>query len=241
MEFVITHATDQRWEAGQNPDPALLVRVRDLINDLIGAEILLGADGLRATSHGVRLRVANGETHVTRGPYSGANELTEGFVVIRTTTLEEAIAWGTRFARVKPELEMDVRPVTEPWDIGLGTRPPGHAGTRYMLVLKGDADSESGRRTPRQRALLEEIQQEMRDAGVLLASELLAPSAKGRRYKLSDGHRSVVDGPFTESKEMIAGYVKIRGASLQEAEGWAVRYQDAVDSHQVELRLVAGG
>jgi hypothetical protein len=67
---------------------------------------------------------------------------------------------------------------------------------------------------------------------------MLGPSAKGRRYKLSDGKRSLIDGPFTESKELIAGYVLFTAESFEEAAAWAPRYYDVVESPTIELREV---
>jgi hypothetical protein len=153
-------------------------------------------------------------------------------------SLEEVVGWATRFGEVKRDVEIDVRPVTEPWDIGLGSRPAGLATTRYMLLRKADRETESARHTPKQREALRGLLAEMDRAGVLVTSEMLGPSAKGRRYKLSDGKRSLIDGPFTESKELIAGYVLFTAESFEEAAAWAPRYYDVVESPTIELREV---
>ena len=239
MRYMIIHATEARWEAGEKPSSDLISRVGSLLGDMKRAGALLAGEGLRATSQGVRLRLQGGKRTITPGPFPpGPNELPDGFAIIRTGSLREAVEWAARFADVKDDVEIDVRPVTEPWDIGFGQKPPGHTTTRWMLLRKADADTESGRRAQSERKALGKLLDEMQAAGVLLASELLAPSARGRRYKNSDGQRSVIDGPFAESKELIAGYVLLRANSLEEAAAWAPRYQDAVDSHLVDLREV---
>jgi hypothetical protein len=238
MKYIITHATDERWEAGQIPSRELILGVGALIGDMARAGILIDGQGLRASSLGARVRTSATGTTVTPGPFAGSNELTDGFVIIRAADLDEAVAWGRRFGETTGEAEIDVRPVTEPWDIGIVPRPEGQATTRFMLLRKGDSESENGRRTPAQREGLRALLAEMDRAGVRITSELLAPSAKGRRFKVSDGKRSLIDGPFAESKELIAGYVLFRADSLEEAATWAPRYQDVVQSPTVEVRDV---
>ena len=237
MRYIITHTTDARWEAGMNPSAELVANVGALLRDLARTGALIGGEGLRATSEGVRLKVSGGRRTVVPGPYTGSNELTDGFAIVKVGGIEQAIDWATRFAETEGDTEIDVRPVTEPWDIGLLPKPPALETRRFMLLRKGDRASEAGR-TPAQRRALERLIGEMNDAGVLVASEMLAPSARGRRYKFSDGKRSVVDGPFTESKELIAGYVLFNAGSFEEAAAWAPRYQDTVESPLVEVREV---
>jgi hypothetical protein len=238
MRYIITHATDSRWEAGQVPSRELVLRVGALIGDLARAGMLIDGQGLRASSLGARVKVSSAGGAATPGPFAGSNELSDGFVIVRTSSLDEAIGWAKRFGDLTGEAEIDVRPVTEPWDIGIVPRPEGHTTIRYMLLRKADRESESGRRTPEHQQALRALLTEMERADVLVTSELLGPSQKGRRFKLADGRRAVIDGPFAESKELIAGYVLIRADSLDEAAAWAPRYQDVVESPEVEVREV---
>jgi hypothetical protein len=80
----------------------------------------------------------------------------------------------------------------------------------------------------------------MANAGVLLGGEGLHPSSKGSRVKFSGGKPSVVDGPFAESKELIAGYSLIQVNSLEEAVAWAKRWPplDANGELELEVRQV---
>jgi hypothetical protein len=64
----------------------------------------------------------------------------------------------------------------------------------------------------------------------------MRPSARGRRYKNSREGVSFTDGPFTESKELIGGYVIVSAASLEEADRWVARYIDAAGASEVDLR-----
>jgi hypothetical protein len=73
---------------------------------------------------------------------------------------------------------------------------------------------------------------------VLITNVGLEPSAQGKRYKFARGRHAVTDGPFAESKELVAGYVMFRAASLEAAADWAPRYGAAVGCHELDLRTV---
>jgi hypothetical protein len=110
---------------------------------------------------------------------------------------------------------------------------------RYMLLYKADAESESGRpRTAEQRAKIAGLLEEMSKAGVLLANIGLQPSRQGKRYTFTGGRHTVMDGPFAESKELIAGYVLLQARSIEEASEWVSRYGAVVGAHEVDLRVV---
>jgi hypothetical protein len=95
---------------------------------------------------------------------------------------------------------------------------------RFMMIVKGNKDSEAGV-MPSEELLsaMGKYNEELMKAGVLLDLAGLQPSSKGVRVKFSGGKRTVVDGPFTESKELIAGYWIIQVKSREEAIEWAKR------------------
>jgi hypothetical protein len=96
---------------------------------------------------------------------------------------------------------------------------------RFMLIVKADKDSEAGI-LPSEKLLADmgKFNKEMIDAGVMLAGEGLQPSSKGARVKFSpDGKRTVTDGPFPETKELVAGFWLIQVKSKQEAIEWVKR------------------
>jgi hypothetical protein len=93
---------------------------------------------------------------------------------------------------------------------------------RYMLLLKGDPPAD-GQPSEEIIEAMARFNDEMHNAGVLLAAEGLYPSSYGSRVISRDGRRSVVDGPFTESKELIAGFMLIQVRSHEEAVEWAKR------------------
>ena len=239
MRFIAMHKTEPRWEAGAIPDAELLSRVGKLMGEFMKAGILLGGEGLRASAQGLRLQFSGGKRTVTKGPFTPSNELPAGFLIVRTASLDEASAWASRYASIVGDVEIDIRPVTEAWDIGMVPMPKELATRRYMLLYKADTASESGRPRPaQQRAKLLALFEEMSGAKVLLTNVELRPSQQGKRYTFQGGRHSVVDGPFAESKELIAGYAMFQAKSLEEASEWALRYGTAVTTPEVDLRVV---
>jgi hypothetical protein len=118
---------------------------------------------------------------------------------------------------------------------------------RYMLLLKGDPQGGAqGGATPDERLIdaMLTFNEELAKAGVLLAGEGLHPSGRGARVSYLDGKRTVIDGPFAESKELVAGYYVLQVRSKEEAIEWASRcpVEYAVGPGQeavIEVREVA--
>jgi hypothetical protein len=108
---------------------------------------------------------------------------------------------------------------------------------RFMVIVKANKDSEAGV-MPSKEMLTEmgKFNEELVKAGVMLAGDGLHASSKGARVKFSGGKRSVIDGPFAETKELIAGYWIWQVKSLAEAIEWLKRapFEDA----EVEIRQV---
>jgi hypothetical protein len=237
MRFIIMHTTNAHWESGAIPSPELIVRVGTLLGELAEAGVLLGAEGLRASSEGVRLKFAAGARTVISGPFEGDHELAAGFSILRARSLQDAIEWATRQADVLGDVEIDIRPVTEPWDIGMDGAPADVSMRRYMLLRKATPSTEAGAApSSAQRAELARLIDETTRRGMHLVTENMRPSRRGRRYKNSRDGVSVYDGPFIETKELIAGYVIVSAASLEEAGRLAVKYVCAVEADQADLR-----
>src|SRR6186713_2730988 len=138
------HKTSAQWESGAIPGPELIARVGTLLGEMAKAGVLLGAEGLRASAHGVRLKFAAGTRTVINGPFAGDNELAAGFSIVRTRSLEEAIEWATRQADALGDVDIDIRPVTEPWDIGMGPEPADLHTRRFMILRKATPTTEAG-------------------------------------------------------------------------------------------------
>src|SRR6266511_2072554 len=124
-------------------------------------------------------------------------------------------------------------------------RPAGNANRketrtmRFMIVVKATRDSEAGV-MPHEKILTEiaKYHEELQKAGVLLDASGLQASSKGWRIRYSGQKRTVVDGPFTEAKELIAGYTMIQVKSKEEAMEWARRFPNpALDGNEGEIQV----
>ncbi len=95
---------------------------------------------------------------------------------------------------------------------------------RFMIIVKADKNSEAGV-LPDKKILTEmgKFNEELVKAGVMLAGEGLHPSSKGARVRFSEGKRTVIDGPFTEAKELVAGFWLWQVKSKEEAIEWLKR------------------
>ena len=111
---------------------------------------------------------------------------------------------------------------------------------RFMVLLKADANSEAGV-MPSEQLLAEmtRYNEELAKAGVLLAGEGLQPSSKGARVKFSGTRRTVIDGPFAETKELIAGFWILQTRSKEEAIEWVKRCPNPLEGDaEIEIRQV---
>ena len=111
---------------------------------------------------------------------------------------------------------------------------------RVMAIVKASKDSEAGVMPPEELlAAMGEFNEEMVKAGVLLAGEGLHPSSKGARVSFGGGERTVTDGPFAETKELIAGYWLMQVGSFEEAVEWIKRCPNPHDEPgEIEIRQV---
>jgi len=109
-----------------------------------------------------------------------------------------------------------------------------------MVMIKANHDTEAGV-MPSEEVLeaMGQYNEELANAGVLLGGEGLQPSSRGARVRFNEGQCSVVDGPFAENRELIAGYWMFQAGSLQEAIDWVKRCPaSAVGESEIEIRQV---
>ena len=111
---------------------------------------------------------------------------------------------------------------------------------RFMIMVRANATSEAGAMPEDQLiAAMAAYHEELAKAGVLLDANGLHPSSKGWRVRYSGGKRTVVDGPFAETKELVAGYTMIAVRSREEAMEWARRFPSPFDEEangEIEVR-----
>src|SRR5438874_5975102 len=111
---------------------------------------------------------------------------------------------------------------------------------RFMILVKADKNSEAGV-LPSEKLLTEmgKFNEELVKAGVMLAGEGLQPSSKGARVRFSGDKRTVIDGPFAETKELIAGFWLIQVKSKEEAIAWVKRCPNpSPGESEIEIRQV---
>jgi hypothetical protein len=110
---------------------------------------------------------------------------------------------------------------------------------RFMIIVKATKDSEAGV-MPEEKLIAEmaAFHEELAKAGVLIDGSGLQASSKGWRIKYSGSKRTVIDGPFTETKELIAGYTMIKVKSRQEALDWSKRFPNpAGEGKEAEIEV----
>jgi hypothetical protein len=111
---------------------------------------------------------------------------------------------------------------------------------RFMVIVKANEDSEAGV-MPSEEMLtaMGKYNEELVKAGVMLAGEGLHPSSKGARVRIHGKERTVIDGPFAETKELIAGFWLIQAKSLEEAIEWVKRAPNPMEGEsEIEIRQV---
>ena len=109
---------------------------------------------------------------------------------------------------------------------------------RFMILIKADKNSEAGV-MPSEKLLAEmgTFNEELVKAGIMLAGEGLHPSSKGARVKFSGAKRMVTDGPFAETKELIAGFWIWKCRSMQEAIDWVKRCPNPMPGEEPEIEI----
>ena len=109
---------------------------------------------------------------------------------------------------------------------------------RFMVIVKASKNSEAGM-MPSQQLLTEmgKFNEELTKAGVLLAAEGLQASSKGARVRFSGDKRTVIDGPFAETKELVAGFWLWNCKSLQEAIDWVKRCPCPMPGEEAEIEI----
>jgi hypothetical protein len=234
MRFMVMHKVDATMEAGERPSETIIQDMGKLIGRSIKSGIFKDGAGLHRSATRARVTFAGGKPTVTRGPYSGSNELLASFAMIATTGIETAIELAIELGETAGRSEIEVGPVVEGWDLYGGTRP-ANAPYRFLLLVKADAAFEAGTpQSPAVRALLDRWKRD----GVLQSEAALNPSKTAVRSKVVSGKRTWIDGPFTESKELVAGFSVLEVPSLDDAKRFTEEYAAILGDNEVDIREV---
>ena len=240
MRFIIMHKMTEELERG-TPNPAVIAAVGELVGEAVQGGMFLGGEGLKPTSQRTHIKYQDGRRTLTDGPFSEAKELVGGFALLRVRSKEEAIRWCDKFAAAIGDVELFLGPVVEPWDLGLVPKPK-NPPLRFLSLHRLNEQAEN--EAPPDPALFEKVGaliEEMRSAGVLQATEGLGSTKQGARIHFEGKKRTIIDGPFTESKELVAGYAMLNLPSQAAAIEWAMRFGELVRVHEVEIRPIPEG
>lgn len=191
-------------------------------------------------SEAVRLSIKDGRATTARGPFDST---WRGFSLIDAPTVADAVEWVRRWPLAAEAVELEIRQSGCPDNCAaIRATPQQEGGKRYAILLRSDAALEHELPVaPEKIRTLDAHNASEAAAGRLLAGDGLRSTARGARVKASKSAFSVIDGPFTEIKELIAGFWLIRAGSMDDAIAWALRnpYPTGPDV-EVEIREVLG-
>ncbi len=242
MRFMLMVKASKDFEAGVLPNEEMLSEMAKHTEELVKAGALLACERLQPSVKGTRVHYVNGTFSVIDGPFAETKEVVAGFCVIQAKSRDEAIAWAKRIPFQDGEVE--IRPLFELHDFPVdpaekpdgwrekeeqfrATSPPARKpGTiRYVGFVKADSNTEAGV-LPDEKLLADmgAFMEEGVKAGVYLSGDGLQPSSTGARVQYSGSQRMVTDGPFAETKELIAGYAVLQFTSRKEAIEWTKRF-----------------
>jgi hypothetical protein len=270
MRFMMLIKSDEQAETGAMPDDSLIKAMLDYNEELVNARALVAAEGLYPTSRGARVKFSKGKPVVTDGPFAEAKEVIAGYWLIEAKSRAAAIEWALRCPAVSQETlpaesnvgQLEIRQVFDLSEFPVNEEESGwrekeeqfraeHQSPRFarpgwkqfMIIRMADRDSEAG--VMPSEALLAEMgayNDELVAAGTMISGEGLHPSSEGVRIEYRKGKRTLVDGPFTEAKELIAGFSIIEVKSKEEAIGLVKRWPslDAYGEAEIAIREVFG-
>jgi hypothetical protein len=235
-----------RTAEGAAPTPELITAMDAFNSALQDAGAWVDAEGLRPTAEGFRVVNDGGSITVTEGPFTDGDEVVFGYWVIEAASRDEAVAWAqkvpfeagdseTGTVEVRQIFGLEDFPVQESegeegWreqeEQMRAAEPPARkeGARRYFMTFLATPASEAGEMGDE--AVFTEMGNfiaELSDAGIFLSGEGLHPSSNASRVRYAGGKRTVTDGPFAETKELIAGYCVVQVDSVEQAKDVAIR------------------
>lgn len=235
MRFIVMHKVDANMEAGGPPSQQIIEGMGALVKESIQQGVMTSGAGLHRSARRARVHCTADESRITPGPYAGSNELVASLAMISAPSMESALTHARRLGRAIGDVEIEVGPVVEPWDLGLMPKPGRSVAERFLLLCKAQGDERAA--PERHGAAIKALAEGFQNDGALLAAETLAPSSRGKRLPSGPpGKRFWVDGPFAESKELIAGFSLLSLPSIDAAMAWANRYAAILGDNEVDVR-----
>jgi hypothetical protein len=241
MRLILMHKNDPHTEAGEKPPMELVAKMGAFIGEHAAAGRFVDGAGLGGSKTRTRLVFRDGRCTHRPGPYAGEHELPAALLILKVATRDQAIGWAERYGKILGDCELELGKVNEPWDIGLAPVPE-NPPLQMLLIEKADAATEAGGRTPEQKAALSRLKTEMAKAGVLVTSHQLAPSRQAKRLQLTNHQMRVLDGPFSETKELIGGFAVMELPSFDAGIELSRTYAEILGGTlEIDLRVIDAG
>jgi hypothetical protein len=233
MKFMLMIVNDERQELSQTAAEvdALIAQHRQFSSALREAGALVASHRLRPSSEEAVITYHGHGCTVTDGPFAETREAIGGFYLIDCASREAAIEWAKRLP-LSPFSAIEVRPART----GAQWRGPTE-GARYLVMFVANREQPLSRD-----AVFDaidnhyELSLELAAQGKFVGSRALEPSLAAVTVRPQNGTRTIVDGPFAETKEFVAGYFVISSDSRAEAVEWAAKLGRG--SHAVIVRPV---
>lgn len=268
MRFLVIVKANEASEAGEMPSADLMRQMNAYNEELLAAGVLVDGNGLQPSSTGWKFVREGDDYRMVDGPFAETKELIAGYWVINVKSMDEAVAWLKRApmdadghdacVEIRQIFELDDFPVLEnesgwreseqrlrdEWaeaspGPAQGSLPPTPGKLVYMGIVHATPESEAGAMpTEEEIATMGALMEEAAAAGVILGGEGLLPSAQGVRIEYQGGQRSVIDGPFAETKELVGGYALLQYDSEEEAREWTLRFARTSGQQCVQVRPV---
>jgi hypothetical protein len=237
-KYMCMHKVDAKMEAGERPPQELIQKMGQFVGGLLKNGVMKDGGGLHRSAMRARITFPGGTPSVERGPFAGRNELVASFALISTTGIEKAIELGIELAKAAGNADVEVGPLVEGWDLN-GSPRPADAPFRFLLLVKASPAFESGTPLPAEvKALLDRWTRE----GIVQSQTALEPTkapGAAARYKLTGGKRQWIDGPFAESKELIAGFAILELPSLDAVKAMTEEYASILGDNECDVRALA--
>lgn len=268
MRFFVGVKATEATEAGEMPSAEAMRKMNEFNEEVVAAGVMIDGNGLHASSEGYKIITENGTTTIIDGPFTETKELIAGYWVVQAKSMEEAIAWIKRApmdvggndvsVEIRQIFELDDFPETDDqsgwreneeklrqeWNAGSptdaqGSLQPTPGKLVYMGMVHATADSEAGAMPNEEElATMGALMEESAAAGILLGGEGLRPSSEGAQIRFHDGERTVTDGPFAETKELIGGYALMQFDDEEQAREWTLRFAKTSGQECVQVRKV---
>lgn len=233
--YMCMHKVDAKMESGAPPSQEIIQKMGQFVGRHLKAGVFKDGAGLHRSAQRARVRFEGGNATIERGPYTGGNELLASFALISTTGIEKAIEAAIELGTAAGNAEVEVGPVVEGWDLN-GSPRPADAPHRFLLLVKASPAFEAGAPQP---AAVQTVLDRWQKDGLLQSQTTLKPSKTAKRYKMSAGTRQWVDGPFAESKELVAGFSILELPSFEQLKPLIEEYASILGDNEVDVREVA--